>query len=99
MLLHANTSSAAEKQQAAAAAGSSSPSAVISATFEPFVQIASWGEGIFYPLMSVTSTGLSLEGEYPTNGDRRNNGDVTNSRAIKTREGDLEIAPAAGEKN
>lgn len=95
--MHVNASSVAQGQQQQTGA-SSSPLAT-TAKFEPFVQIASWGEGEFYPLMSVTSTELSLEGEHPAREDRRNNGDAINSRAIRTREGDLEIAPAAGEKN
>lgn len=56
---------------------------------EPFVQIASWGRGTFDPMMKVSSTGFTLVGEQL---------DGLEAKAIRTRLGDLAIAPAAGER-
>lgn len=91
--MHGNASSLEEQGASHGGAAVQSPTD-ITANVEPFVQIASWGHGKFHPLMKVTSAGLSLEdgGQYGDNGERNNR------KAIHTRAGGLEIAPAAGEK-
>lgn len=78
--------------------------------FEPFLQLASWGQGRFNPLAQFASRELLLGGV--SGGERRSApteaplgtrpaGNNTTSgnvmHAIRTREGSLEIAPAGGE--
>lgn len=91
LLMHANTSGIGE--QGAQGAGEMPSATDTPVTVDPFVQLASWGQGEFSPLMKVTSTGLSLDGE---NGDE-SNGDTLSRHEIRTGAGGLEIAPAAGE--
>lgn len=78
--------------------------------FEPFLQLASWGQGRFNPLAEFASRELLLGGvgggerrSAPTEaplGTRLEGKNTTRGsvmHAIRTREGGLEIAPAGGE--
>ena len=91
LLINPNVSS--PQEQGGSAREAKGPSRAHAVTlFGPFVQVASWGDGRYHPLLKVSSTGISLEG-----GPGGVESGGSNRKAIST-EGDLEISPAAGEK-
>ncbi|CAM9180643.1 unnamed protein product, partial [Laminaria digitata] len=90
LLIHPNMSSPEEQGTPGREARGPSQADAVN-FFEPFVQVASWGDGQFHPLLRVASTGLSLEGG--PEGVEKGGGI---RKAIRTEAGDLEISPAAG---